>query len=337
MKCHLASLDSVDWCVMTNLVWFFRRLGFSVSWSKALACCDVLVLVRGCKLPPISSDVFGSVKALVVFDYVGNDQIELLSAVSKFGKPILHFRSCGDIASTAESKQSGSIESIRKPLPVNVRFWRKKPTTARWRAVYVGNRKNLPSDECSADLDLAISSGTVDVWGRWWTGLVPDCRLHKPITVYSVPSVYSRSEVTLGLMYPFQREHGCYSSRQWLAPLAGCVVVSECENSFHAPGVVTRKGGHYYPERVQVADRENLAIEASSFWETHTDHALSHVADWLANHQILSRKNVSQAAARQRFTAASLMTLLRGVSLIERVGISLNRDIAPMSWLRIWN
>lgn len=335
MKCHLASLDSVDWCVMTNLVWFFRRLGFSVSWSKLPALCDVLVLVRGSQMPHVDNEVIDCLKAVILFDYVGNDQTELISGLEKLRKPILYFRARG-AKSEAIKTVSKSVEIVSRALPVNVSLWYRRPKEIRWKVVYVGNRKNIPNDSFCAELNTTISAGFVDAWGRWWSGFAPEGKLHKPITVYSVPSVYSRSGVALGLMYPYQRENRCYSSRQWLAPLTGCPVASESANPFNAPGILTRKIGSCYPECIGLRQREDLAVEAASFWAAHTDQAHRDVADWLSQCGLSSVNGATESASSQIDAAPSLINLLRFISLVERAGVAVGRDVAPMSWLRIW-
>jgi hypothetical protein len=335
MRCHLASLDSVDWCVVTNLIWFFRSLGFTVSWGKSFAPCDVVAIVRGVRLPPDSQNVLRSAKAVVVFDYVGNDQEELLVPIKSFGKPVLHFRACKESKEKNDSSLAMPNDVITLPLPVNVDLWCKKPMPTKWNVVYIGNRKDLPGDVTSSELHSAVSSGVIDVWGRWWVGLAPQKKLHRPITVYSVPSVYRRSGFSLGLMYPYQREAGCYSSRHWLAPLAGCPVVTERSNPFGAPGIIPGKLDSSPAHIMSLSEREGLADAAYTFWASRADQARSLVGHWLTSH------GVSTAARRFGFLEgmrgrSPTIGLLRSVSMIERLGMSVGWDVSPISWLRIW-
>lgn len=222
--CLIYGHNGLDLDVTINLVSYYSDLGFNVFFSERLYDADLLVVLRAVD-KEINLDSFNFF-LIHVFDYGG-------WGFDKFIKSINHEISY--IFTTSEDKRSGIIEKCNFPdqnifvafPPVIIDLWKLSPKKIKFECVHIGNFKPITeNDEVKVRFDKAILTNKIHVWGLGWNDLLSKEFYHGKIGLFNVSSIYSKSKVALGLMYPFQR-NVTFSGRFWHAPLNGCHLLSE--------------------------------------------------------------------------------------------------------------
>jgi hypothetical protein len=266
---NIVGFDGLDGCVTENVRHLYRRLGCRVVVGRVPVSADILVILRG---SPAELDCsrYGSVH---LYNYVGQDragarlvgarEVVLVEASLSLAELRPKFIDCG------------KIDTIRAWHPVYGRPWTSRPTRVRFNFVHVGNYKPVAAgttpDAPNFALLSALKAGEGPVWGNGWNALLPLEICRGPVPLWKVPRIYRQSRAAYGVRYPFQRTHQLISSRFWMAPLNGCVVVSdEATLDRNLPGVyfdsLDRAG-----EFARSGDaRRELMREAAVFWRDYT-------------------------------------------------------------------
>lgn len=275
-SCSIYGFDGLDLDIVHNLVPFYRALGMEPVLTKRLAPADLLVMQR----PPDRPVDVREFAAVHVWDYVGNP-ISRLITESPGAERITVFTAsearARDLA--AASASSGATVQVLV-APVHAPTWAKRLGRTDFDSVHIGNYKPYyreGGDGYAQGFLAALHALRGDVWGNGWTD--PALSAHGPLALFRVSSVYARSTVALGMMYPHQRPIS-FSGRFWHAPLNGCALLSE--PSVYAdlwPGVY---GTDYTAEDVRgrldrLPDRHQVQQEAREFWDDHWRRALETV------------------------------------------------------------
>jgi hypothetical protein len=270
--------DGFDPDVVRNLRSFYGQLGFRCFQSRRLLPADVLCIIRA----PESEMRVPAYSQIHLFDYVGKDVAQTLSGYAHPEDVHIFSSSPARVARIRELISTRGMGIHVQLPPVDVLAWRKRRARECFGVVHIGNYKPYYS-EANADPFASrflsrIQDGSVKVWGRGWQGIAPRHQEMGRAALRNVSSIYARSKVALGMMYPFQRNE-TISGRYWHAPLNGCALLTELNSGIdHIPGVYQTD---YTEESIGAAldvaerDRASLQDSATEYWRTHFDVALA--------------------------------------------------------------
>lgn len=329
--CHIACLDAVDFCVLTNVRIMFRKLGFRVTWSKQVQRCNVLVIMRAEQISPYDLEHVSEQTPVIVFGYVGKSCEAVISQLKKRNCSILFVPS----SERLPPQNDGTFNTLIAPPPVYPEIWMRPILEDSFVHVYLGNRKQLGTDQWQRRLEGWIDSGHVDVWGRWWSGHCPDIRRHGAVSIFTVPEIYRRSIYSLGLMYPFQRDMKTFSGRYWLAPLCGAHVLAETDSYSDAPGVLVYKNPDLPVNRFSYEDRIALQQKSMLYWKHRTEKLETAVGEWI-------QEKVDQAKLRavvpgfHGVKGELALAILKISSRFEAIGVANGIKLSPFALLGIW-
>lgn len=236
--CLIYSDDGFDQCVLFNLMHLYKTLGFLVTFSNRVIDCNLLVIIRGSSIT--LPDYFDRNIPIHVYNYVGNDITNILGEISE--NPYFVIAPSQDLL---DFNQVDSDRGVIAFPPVYTQAWisqARRTSTSTYPLVHIGNRKKTLgalSDPYAKALETLTSSGRVDVWGRGWRRReIAKGKYHGYVEVFNIKHIYCRTEIALGLLYPFQRKLGTFSGRFWQAPLNGAMLLSEANRFIGViPGV----------------------------------------------------------------------------------------------------
>jgi hypothetical protein len=252
--------------VTYNLRSFYSKLGFRVFFSRSLHDADLLVVTR--PLDKVVNTRGFRFSLVHVFDYTGWSFDRFVHSFDYSITYIFCTSDAGRERLVNKLGFPGDHAFIALP-PVDVSLWCRRLRRIKYKLVHIGNFKHLTSpDEYQERFIKAIRQMNINLWGLGWKDF--GNRLYNGrVGLFGVSRVYSESEYSLGLMYPFQRDV-TYSGRFWHAPLNGCCLLSEpgyytklipgiVETDYSAPDI---KG------KIQlITDREKIQQDSSRFWK----------------------------------------------------------------------
>lgn len=329
--CHIACLDAVDFCVLTNLRIMFRRLGFRVTWSKQVRRCNILVVMRAEQISPDDLEHVSEQTPVIVFGYVGKPCEVVISQLKKRNCSILFVPASEQLP----PQNDGTFDTLIAPPPVYPEMWMRPILKDAFIYAYLGNRKQLGTDQWQQRLEGWIDSGQVDVWGRWWSGHCPDIRRHGAVSIFTVPEIYRRSIYSLGLMYPFQRDMKTFSGRYWLAPLCGAHVLAETDSYSDVPGVLVYKAPDLPVNRFSLEDRSDLQQKARLYWKHRTERLEAAVGDWIQK-KIDPTRLEPIIPGLDGIKEQATVAILKISSRFEAIGVAKGINLSPFSLLGIW-
>lgn len=276
LSCRILGTDGFDLDVLHNLVRFYRRLGARPVLAREPGPADLLVVQRPSDRP---LDL-RSYRAVHLWDYVGTPIDQLLAASSGAERMTVFTTSQRRADELRDTAGSSGARLVVLPPPVDVDLWRSPLRSIEHRAVHIGNFKPYyadGSDRYASRFLAALQTERAPVWGAGWR--IPDVDARGRLGQFSVSTVYTRSAVAFGMMYPFQRDIS-FSGRFWHAPINGCRILSE--PSVYAgswPGVVETdySAAEVAAALEPTAGRELVRDEALSFWRAHWTAALADV------------------------------------------------------------
>lgn len=262
--CVLHGSDGFDMCVLRNITHFYRRLGFAVVPCLTVVPCDLLVILRGSQLR--LPEHFPPSIPVHFFNYGGMRITAALVRLAGNGNPVTLI----EPVSTLREPPPANTRLLNAFPPVYPELWAVPPARPAYPLTHVGNRKAFASeqgDPYSLTLDRLVAGGAIDVWGHGWAAVAQGLRLHGSCRIYTVPHLFARSGSTLGLMAPFQRESGSFTTRFWMAPLCGTRVLSE-PNRYcgQMPGVLACAYEDASAQATAAYDRAALADDARRYW-----------------------------------------------------------------------
>lgn len=266
-SCLIYSQDGFDADVLMNLSIFYERLGFDVRTNSEIEICDLLVVTR-IGNPAYSCDqILRRIECekIHVYDYVGWDASGF--AVELQGKDYLV------ICVSEQLRQRWILSNLVSAdrvvvayLPVVTDLWVNPIRKERYRAVHIGNKKRV-DDQWYCRLNDAVECEKIHVWGGGWGE--KNAHYHGSADLKDVSTIYSRSRIALGAMYPFQRDV-TYSGRFWHGPLNGCVIVSEPSRFAGViPGTIVSDFDAIDADvlDMECGDRQATQNDAIHFWE----------------------------------------------------------------------
>lgn len=261
--CLIYSPDGFDLCVLNNQIDFYRLLGFNVFYSNKIHPANLLVILRG---KSFSDEVIRKINEsnysqIHVFDYAGQQ-------TSKICKDLL-----GDVVVVAPS-----MNSIARDIPDNKiiithpyisleRWVCRRTYTRKNELIHIGNYKaQSDGDMQLKSLNKFINRENVTVYGSGWANIIESDRNRGPVRITEVPRLYTNHKYAIGIMHPFQRDN-TYSSRFWLAPLNGCLVLSE-DGLFSGkiPGVYIVDYSDLTINNLPRINCDDIAKTALQFW-----------------------------------------------------------------------
>ena len=266
----IASLDGLDNCVAENTKKSYRDLGFVTIVGTGIVGADILVLLRGGISKTIDCSCYQTVH---VYNYVGQDNSQIILENVKHLVLIEHQVSLEPLRPKADRRPDAVIRARHAVFP---QLWQQEPRQIRCLVSHVGNYKQLTTcgalDAPQQELINHMNGVGADVWGRGWQTILSSAKIHRAVSLWAVPRIFASANVTLGLRYPYQRQHDLISSRYWLAPLTGCPVVS-AEPALHqdVPGVMFASYDNCGSFRLGHNDRRLLAKRTASYWSDLTD------------------------------------------------------------------
>jgi hypothetical protein len=263
-KCCIVGVDGYDVDALANMYAFYEGCGYSVVASRVPLPADLVVIQRGNGKSNIEFPIVP--EAIHIYDYVRHGTSSYLTVVPKQSKTYvispIDVGSCGNPISN---------NWIRGFYPVVPDLWMKDLSQSKveYSLVHLGHKKPQ-DDEFQESLAALVLAGSVDVWGRGWSG--PLNKVHGPISLHECSGIYRRSMNALGVMYGAQRWNSL-SGRMWQGPLNGCGVYSESiAPTFDAPGVYVIPS---YDNLEIVPSSLNTRIDLSrlskSYWESETE------------------------------------------------------------------
>lgn len=261
----IANFDGIDFCVAENVRKFYQRLGCLPVLARTALPADILVILRGSGTEIDCRDY----QEVHVFNYVGQ---------SRSGLRLRNVCSLVYIESQPSLErlrpQSDREPSLIVPArhPVYPELWRTDLRPIRYGCCHIGNYKRLSSgttvDEVQQCLIDYITTTRSPVWGRGWDNILPKaCRMGS-VSLWKVLTLYAKSRVSLGLRYPYQRDHRLISSRYWLASLNGCPTVSEEPPlDVDMPGIIFRPYATSNELSLSMPERHSLVEAATDYWQ----------------------------------------------------------------------
>ena len=276
--CVICGNDGFDKCVLFNLTKLYEKLGFSVIISKDPLDCHLLVIARG-------SDVkipgnFSPKIPIHVYNYVGNSLSNILRKISD--NPYYVISPSQDLLDYNSVEFSKGVVAFP---PVYSDFWISHLTNQdinqMYEVAHIGNNKSdygASQDKYSILLSNAVCQGHIDIWGKGWETEKLNSKYHGTVEVYNVKHIYAKTDIALGIMYPFQRELGTFSSRFWQAPLNGALLLSEPNRYVGIiPGILEGDPTDLDPHIRQKKSRQELIKESTVYWNNISVVAENHV------------------------------------------------------------
>ncbi len=256
-------------CVAANTELLYRRLRTTPIMGRSIVAADLLVLLRGAGRMDIDCAPYQSVH---VFNYVGQDRSQIRLRNVRHLVVIEHQPSMRGLRPSADRLPDAVISGRHAVYP---ELWRREPDEIRTPSCHIGNYKPISgpfgSDPCQSNLVRELAASRLPVWGRGWNAVLDHRCLRGSVSLWRVPRIFAKARSTLGLRYPYQREHDLISSRYWLAPLAGCPVLSDEPALLDAvPGTLFGPYSSWDQINLSTSDRRSLAEEAARFWADRT-------------------------------------------------------------------
>ena len=278
--------DGLDPDVTRNLDFLYRKLGYSVQKVVGHVpnnFSGLLVVTRSHMLGD-SFLIDSKASEVVVYDYVADslNYLNYLNNLSSETKKVIVFSTSEEriqeIKTHIVSVESGQrLDFHFSFMPVFPKIWIAREARHRIsKPIHIGHFKSksiFNQDSIRDDFLEFINRESALVGGRHWQGIVRENQLLGEINLRAVSTLYARCEISIGLMYPSQRNH-TYSGRYWHAPLNGCIVLSEPSKfSSVIPGVVTYNFKAPLGEirRELNFNSRELKLESKVFWEKVTD------------------------------------------------------------------
>lgn len=265
-NCVIVGLDGFDPDVLVNLQAFYAGCGFRVAVSRTVRDAELLVIQR-CAYPP--GQVFGvRASECHIYDHVFNGVSDLHAAFPNVRRVIVIAPSGQPSGSTRPAR------TVRGFPPVVPQLWASRAggNHRPFRIVYIGHRKDPPSDPWQREIQAFAEEGGCHFWGRGWRrpGLSPATapRFHGPTSLHETQGIYRRAHYALGVMHGFQRGN-TISGRMWQAPLNGCHLLTEAMlPNVELPGVRLVGDFRSAIDHVRRESRpEDLVKSATEYWD----------------------------------------------------------------------
>lgn len=246
--------------VFINTRIFYKRAGYKyIGFNKLKA--DLIVVLRGD--PQKIMHYNGTVH---IYDYV---KISIVNWKDYFPDATKIF-----LISLSQSKESLGVFNVFSYLPVIPEFWHKiaRNPKSRIPISHIGSYKPIQNDSITNFFVQLLVNKNVRVFGNNWH--VVGIETHG-VSHYEANLKFAMSDLTLGIMYPYQRGK-TLSSRAWHGPIHGCMILSSEEERISG---LTIPGNHYtinnnWEESIDYhlsnRCREQIRNEATEFWENET-------------------------------------------------------------------
>jgi hypothetical protein len=221
-KCQIVGFDGADECIETMAAAFYMNAGYDVQMGVRIPSpCDLLVILRGAV--PVGLD-FLDYSEVHLYGYAWRlDAIytDLLKSVRhKLIIPHVSYLPDG------YSDIHGDSNVIYSFPPVIPDFWYVENGSHDGSIVHVGNYKKNQSDQSVDGFVQNLRNNNVEVYGAGWEDVLPSSQLKGSLDMGKLSSVYSKSQLGVGIMYSFQRKFS-FSGRFFQAPLAGLPLLTE--------------------------------------------------------------------------------------------------------------
>ena len=252
--------DMYDKDVFINVRIFYARCGYRfVGFNKKTS--DLIIILRG-----TTQNLTGFTGAIHVYDYVKN---------FKSYREIIETELPNRYLITLETGLDfGFNKEVRAYLPVFPKFWLNlvpKNEERNMGLTHIGSYKGL-NDSVEQGMIEFLKREEATVFGFNWlkAGIRTSGLSH-----YQSNRMFSKSLITVGLMYHYQRGK-TLSSRAWHGPIHGCYLLShesEEVKGLNAPGLVyTQSWEETLLRDTTSFDAKELSSLATKFWENHTAH-----------------------------------------------------------------
>lgn len=306
----ITSHDGMDMCVCANTKVLYERLGILPALCTRLVPADVLVLLRGGGSFDVDCAEYQSVH---VYNYVGQDRSGITLRNVRHLVVIEHQDSLAHLRPKADRAPDHVVSARHAVYP---EMWRRPPRRYTIDSCHIGNYKPITRDGAldppQRNLISHVNSHSVPVWGRGWDDLLDARCLKGSVSLWRVPEIYAHASATLGLRYPYQREHDLISSRYWLAPLAGCPVISdEPPLRDPVPGVFFDTFDNARVRRMSQSARADLATESARYWSDRTQCLESRLSSAMTGLSPLVGRSMSFDRARATYLFSVLTRKLK--------------------------
>jgi len=247
--------------VYINTRIFYKRAGYKyIGINKVNA--DLIVVLRG---NPQNIMYYDGI--VHIYDYVKNSTANWKYYFPDADKIFL--------ISLSHYKESLGVLNVFSYLPVIPEFWQKisRNPQSRIPISHIGSYKEIKNDSITKSFVQVLVNKDVKVFGNNWH--LVGIKTHG-IAHYEANLKFATSDLTLGIMYPYQRGK-TLSSRAWHGPIHGCMILSSEEDRVTG---LTIPGNHYtmnnnWEESVDYClsnkRREQIRNEATEFWEKETN------------------------------------------------------------------
>ncbi len=268
--CLLYAGDGFDEEVLKNVKYMYEELEYLVAYGDVITRTNLLVLLRFSNLD-LNQLKNADIDEVHIFDYVC-DSTKITEIVK--ARPDVRIRIYvssqlrKDELEALQKKKMLDLnaEIVKAFYPVVTKFWKgeiRHPT--KFRFIHIGNYKSTYEDDLvSQEFLKLIYKLNCKVYGAGWDTNHKHL-FAKKVRLNETVKMYAGSQYALGQMYPYQRGK-TVSGRFWLAPLNGCVLISEgLISDFDFPGVIAYRDFRF-KERT-LAERKALASSAKRFWD----------------------------------------------------------------------
>lgn len=267
----IVGFDGHDQCIGIMTASFYSMAGYATRLEITTPTpADLLVILRG--EPPGDLEMmlarYGEVH---VYGYV----TKLSKLYSSILKGVQHKIIVPDPSYLPEGylQEHGNASVVISFPAVIPDFWYvPRRAKTKLQAVHIGNYK-ANEDEVNANFVRHIVKSDVKVYGQGWRQVVRSKNYLGPLPMIDVSSIYSISEVGLGIMYPYQRGF-TLSSRFFQAPLTGTPLLSEAIPLLsNCPGVFEidyRQDDLFLKDFINSRDCVDLAENAYEYWRRST-------------------------------------------------------------------
>jgi hypothetical protein len=271
--CLIYCNDGFDIATLFNLIKMYAKFGFNVIFTtRKIINCNLLVIPRGDNIDlPID---FSNKIPIHIYNYVGNNIVKIIEKISS--NPYIVLAPSRDLLEQSHVEENRGFIAA---FPVYPEYWTDKSgikiENSKYDLVHIGNKKLYSGtlhDQYAIALDKLISQDTVHLWGRGWDKSSIDAnKYHGSIAVLNLKYIYSRTDIALGLMYPFQRELGTFSERFWQAPLNGTILLSEPTRYIGViPGVFETDLQNIDRSIRKKYSKQEIADASSKYWSEST-------------------------------------------------------------------
>ena len=306
--CIIYGHGGLDLDVAFNVLEFYKQLGYQTCLSSSLFDADIIVVLRPMDKP---IDVeWLDYQCIHIYDYVGNDYEELFQSLN-------HAKT--SIFCTSQARKERIISSVDFPEaqihlhapPVVPELWMNPLKGTSQEFVHIGHFKKRDDDPACLAFNRLITEIKAKVWGLGWEQATPPIETNGKAGLFEVSGIYSRSQVALGIMYPFQRT--CtFSGRFWQAPLNGCALFSE-KGLFTSeiPGVYETEHSLEVTKATfqSLPTSEEIQKEAERFWRQKNTELVETIKKLSCRCKATSIKH--SFSNRLRFYKGCLITRLR--------------------------